>query len=86
MELRPIVHRCVLVLVLDPSLMGTVDVFPCEDGHAQERSLLVDVLPSVEARDVQCILRIFVQLSFCLESLNKPTLSFGTSMLTGIPS
>jgi len=22
---------------------------PCEDGHAGERSLLVDVLPSVEA-------------------------------------
>lgn len=25
---------------------------PREDGHAQERSLLVDVLPSVEAGDV----------------------------------
>ena len=32
--------------------MLAVDVFPCEDGHAQERSLLTGVLPSVEAGDV----------------------------------
>ena len=27
------------LVVLDPSLMLATDVFPCEDGHAQERSL-----------------------------------------------
>ena len=26
------------LVVLDPSLMLAVDVFPCVDGHAQERS------------------------------------------------
>ena len=28
------------LVVLDPPLMLAIDVFPCEDGHAQERSLL----------------------------------------------
>ena len=32
------------LVVLDPSLMLAIDVFPCEDGHAQERSLLPQVL------------------------------------------
>ncbi len=27
------------LVVLDPALMLAIDVFPCEDGHAQERSL-----------------------------------------------
>lgn len=26
-------------VVLDPNLMPAVDVFPCEDSHAQKRSL-----------------------------------------------
>jgi hypothetical protein len=33
--------------VLDPHARLIVDVFPCEDGHAQERSLLPDVLASM---------------------------------------
>jgi hypothetical protein len=28
------------------------DVFPCEDGHAQERSLLPEVLETVKAWDL----------------------------------
>ncbi len=40
------------LVVLDPSLMLAVDVFPCEDGHAQERSLFDQVLPTVEEDDV----------------------------------
>lgn len=39
------------LVVLDPSLMLAVDVFPCEDGHAQERSLFDEVLPTVEEDD-----------------------------------
>jgi IS4 transposase len=35
--------------VLDPDCGLMVDAFPCEDGHAQERSLLVDVLDSMQA-------------------------------------
>jgi Transposase DDE domain len=40
------------LVVLDPALMLAIDVFPCEDGHAQERSLLQDLLPTVQANDL----------------------------------
>ena len=40
------------LVVFDPSLRMPIDVFPCEDGHAQERSLLSDVLATVEALDL----------------------------------
>lgn len=40
------------LVVLDPVLLQTIDVFPCEDGHAQERSLLTGVLETVQPRDV----------------------------------
>lgn len=40
------------LVVYDPSLTMVIDVFPCEDGHTQERALLGDVLSTVESRDV----------------------------------
>jgi len=40
------------LVVLDPALMLAVDVIPCEDGHAQERSLLGAVLETLYARDL----------------------------------
>ncbi|MFN2524933.1 MAG: transposase, partial [Actinomycetota bacterium] len=40
------------LVVLDPALRIPIDVFPCEDGHAQERSLLGQVLPTVGAEEV----------------------------------
>ena len=40
------------LVVLDPASMLAIDVIPCEDGHAQERSLLDDVLKTLRARDV----------------------------------
>jgi IS4 transposase len=40
------------LVVLDPSLMLACDVFPCEDGHAQERSLLPLVLDTVVAGEL----------------------------------
>lgn len=39
------------LVVLDPSLKLLVDVFPCEDGYTQERALLEQVLPMVQAGD-----------------------------------
>jgi len=39
-------------LVLDPALMLAIDVFPCEDGHAQERSLIDEVLWTVTEEDL----------------------------------
>ena len=35
------------LVVLDPQAMLATDVFPCEDGHAQERSSLEEVLRAV---------------------------------------
>ncbi len=40
------------LVVLDPALALATDIFPCEDGHAQERSLLPEVLETVEASDL----------------------------------
>jgi hypothetical protein len=37
------------------------DVFPCEDGHAQERSLLSEVLPTLVARDT-----LIMDRNFCV--------------------
>ena len=54
-ELRPIAAGALpgkTLVVYDPSLRIPVDVIPCEDGHAQERSLLGEVLPRVEKGDL----------------------------------
>jgi IS4 transposase len=40
------------LVVYEPALGLVTDVFPCEDGHAQERSLFGDVLKTVEAGDL----------------------------------
>jgi hypothetical protein len=40
------------LVILDPSTMLAIDVIPCEDGHAQERSLLDAVLETLKARDL----------------------------------
>ncbi len=40
------------LVVLDQALGLAIDIFPCEDGHAQERSLLPEVLETVEAGDL----------------------------------
>lgn len=52
------------LVVLDPALMLAIDVFPCEDGHAQERSLLNEVLTTVEKDDVWIADRNFCTLNF----------------------
>ena len=52
------------LVVLDPALKLVVDVFPCEDGHAQERALLDQVLPTVEAGDCWIEDRNFCTLKF----------------------
>ncbi|MGA7815344.1 MAG: hypothetical protein WCA53_20960, partial [Caballeronia sp.] len=37
---------------LDPAAMLVIDVVPCEDAHAQGRSLIDQVLPGVEPGDL----------------------------------
>ena len=55
------------LVVLDPSLKLMVDVFPCENGYTQERALLEDVLPTVQAGDCWIEDRNFCTLKFLFE-------------------
>jgi hypothetical protein len=50
--------------VLDPDRMLIVDLFPCEDGHAQERCLLPEVIPSARERDLWIADRNFCTTGF----------------------
>jgi hypothetical protein len=50
--------------VLEPALMLITDVFPCEDGHAQERQLLPAVLETVRRKDVWIADRNFCTTNF----------------------
>jgi len=52
------------LVVYDPELRLPIDVFPCEDGHAQERSLLNAVLPTIQPKDVWIADRNFCIISF----------------------
>lgn len=58
----PLPGQC--LVVLDPSLMLAIDVVPCEDGHAQERSLLDRVIELVCPGDLWMADRNFCTLSF----------------------
>jgi Transposase DDE domain len=40
------------LVVLDPELRLAVDIFPCEDGHTQERKLFAQVLETVTAKQL----------------------------------
>ncbi len=53
------------LVVFDPQLGLAVDVFPSEDGHAQERSLLSAVANTIHAREVWIADRNFCVLDFC---------------------
>src|SRR4051812_6069640 len=52
------------LVVLDPQAMLVTDVFPCEDGHAQERSLLDHVLESIRPGEVWIADRNFCTTDF----------------------
>jgi hypothetical protein len=54
------------LVVLDPALMLIIDLFPTEDGHAQERSLFSEVLKTVKAWDLWIADRNMCVLSFLL--------------------
>jgi hypothetical protein len=49
------------LVIYEPELEMATDVFPCEDGHAQERSLLSEVLPTLESGDV-----LIMDRNFCV--------------------
>jgi hypothetical protein len=52
------------LVVLDPELMLATDMLPCEDGHAQERSMSKEILGLVKKRDLWIADR-----NFCTTSL-----------------
>jgi Transposase DDE domain len=52
------------LVVLDPALGLALDVVPCADGHAQERSLLDAILETVADRDVWVADRNFCTTGF----------------------
>ncbi len=49
------------LVIYEPELEMATDVFPCEDGHAQEHSLLSKVLPTVVAGDT-----LIMDRNFCV--------------------
>jgi hypothetical protein len=49
------------LVIYEPELEMATAVFPCEDGHAQERSLLGEVLPTLAARDL-----LIMDRNFCV--------------------
>ncbi|HKB36121.1 MAG TPA: IS4 family transposase [Gemmataceae bacterium] len=57
--------------VLDPELMMVTDVFPCEDGHAQERSLLDQVAATLRERQLWLADRNFCTRAFLLAMVAK---------------
>jgi IS4 transposase len=59
------------LVVLDPEAMLMVDVFPCQDAYAQERSLLPQVLETVGANDVWIADRNFCTTGFLFGLADK---------------
>ena len=52
------------LVVFEPELGIATDVFPCEDGHPQERSLLSQVIETVQKNDLWVADRNFCTLGF----------------------
>lgn len=52
------------LVILDPDLMLATDMIPCEDAHAQERSLFTDVLARVAPKDLWMGDRNFCTVAF----------------------
>ena len=59
------------LVVYDPQLRLPIDVFPCEDGHAQERSMLKTVLETIEKDDVWIADRNFCVVHFTCGIKNR---------------
>ncbi len=65
------------MVLLDPQRMVIDEVVLCEDGHAQERSLLNQVVPLLEPSDLLIADRNFDMRAFLFGiKRQKPALSF----------
>jgi hypothetical protein len=72
------------LVIYEPELEMATDVFPCEDGHAQERSLLGEVLATVVARDLMIMDRNFCVRDF-LHGISIRQASFICRQHQGLP-
>jgi DDE family transposase len=72
------------LVVYEPAYGLVRDVFPCEDGHAQERSLLGLVLETVHAGDLWIQDRNFCTCAFLCE-IDKRGAGFITRQHEGLP-
>jgi len=57
--------------ILDPRLRLVIDVIPCEDGHAQERSLFPELAETIEPKDVYMADRNFCTKNFLLAFFSR---------------
>jgi hypothetical protein len=72
------------LVIYEPELEMATDVFPCEDGHAQERSLLGAVLLTVVARDLLIMDRNFCVRAF-LHGINAALAAYIVRQHQGLP-
>ena len=72
------------LVVYEPTAGLVSDVFPCEDGHAQERSMLGQVLETVHAHDLWIQDRNFCTCAF-LGGIHTRGAGFITRQHAGLP-
>jgi len=72
------------LVVYEPAQGLVTDVFPCEDGHAQERSLFGAVLETVQAHDLWIQDRNFCTCAFLCE-IDHRGAAFITRQHAGLP-
>jgi hypothetical protein len=60
-----------VLAILDPQYRMFIDIIPCEDGHAQERSLFPQLEPLIEAKDLWIADRNFATLDLMFTIANK---------------
>jgi len=72
------------LVIYEPELEMATEVCPCEDGHAQERSLLRAVLPTVAARDLLIMDRNFCVRDF-LHGIRAAQASYICRQHQGLP-
>jgi hypothetical protein len=72
------------LVVYEPAQGLVTDVFPCEDGHAQERSLFGAVLATVQASDLWIQDRNFCTCAFLCE-IDQRGAAFITRQHEGLP-
>jgi hypothetical protein len=61
------------LVVLDPAAMVATDVIPCEDGHAQERSLTAQLLDLVQPGDCWVADRNFCTVPILIGIASRPS-------------